>query len=327
MTVRTSNPRPAAGTQVPHLLAVGAMALIGTSVVASSLLPHYPYAGGQALRYGVAAAILLPLAARRGPRVRVTRGDLVRLALLAATGMVGFNLAILAALRTAEPAVPGVFIAASPIVFALVAAVRGRSSGGRRRPVAAAALVVAGAAVVQGFGHSDLGGLGWSLLALVGEVAFSAQAAPLLPRLGAIRVAGYGCALAAVEALAVGVGVDGAGVVRVPTGVEAAGLLWLALPVTVLAFLAWYTALGRLGAARATLYSGVTPLVAAALAPLLGTGRFGPGQLAGAALVAAGLVVGLAGPAVFGRIRVRRPVMLPAARYTASVGERAGRWR
>ncbi|GIL26323.1 DMT family transporter [Actinocatenispora comari] len=326
MTARTST-RRAAGTQAPHLLAAGAMALIGTSVVASSLLSHYPYAGGQALRYGVAAVILLPLAAWRGPRVAVTAGDLVRLALLAATGMVGFNLAILAALRTAEPAVPGVFIAASPIVFALVAAVRGGSAGARRRPVVAAALVVAGAAVVQGFGDSDLAGLGWSVLALVGEVAFSAQAAPLLPRLGAIRVAGYGCALAAVEALAVGVAMDGAGVVRVPTGVEAAGLLWLALPVTVLAFLAWYTALGRLGAARATLYSGITPLVAAALAPLLGTGRLGPGQLAGAVLVAIGLLVGLAGPGALDRVRVRRPVMLPAARCdTASVGERA-RWR
>jgi drug/metabolite transporter (DMT)-like permease len=313
---------------MPHLLAAGGMALIGTSVVASSLLSHYPHAGGQALRYGLAAAILLPLAGRHGPRVAVTAGDLVRLALLAATGMVGFNLAVLAALRTAEPAVPGVFIAASPMVFALVAAVRGRSAGGGWRSVVAAALVVAGAAVVQGFGDSDLTGLGWSLLALVGEVSFSAQAAPLLPRLGPVRVAGYGCALAAVEALVAGVALDGAEVLRVPTVAEAGGLLWLAVPVTVLAFLAWYVALGRLAVARATLYTGLIPLVAAALAPLLGTGRLGPGQLTGAALVAIGLFVGMGGSGVLARFRVRRPAMLPAARYeVTSAGERANRWR
>ncbi|GAA4211258.1 DMT family transporter [Actinocatenispora rupis] len=269
------------------------MALIGTAVAASSLLTTFPYAGGQALRYGVAAAILLPLARRAAPGTRRPgAGDLVRLALLAATGMVGFNLAILAALRTAEPAVPGVLVACSPVVFALAGPLLARTRPGAR-PVAAAVLVVAGAAVVQGLGRSDAAGLGYSLLALLGEVAFSAQAAPLLPRLGARRVAGYGCAFAAVEALLVGLVTDGAGVLRVPTPVEAAGLAWLALPVTVLAFLGWYTALPRLGAARATLYSGLTPLVAAALAPLLGTGRLGPGQAVGALLVAAGLVLGL----------------------------------
>ncbi|HEY3501451.1 MAG TPA: DMT family transporter [Actinocatenispora sp.] len=275
----------------PHVLAAAGMALIGTAVAASSLLTDYPYAGGQALRYGVAAAILLPLA-RRGARARCRPSDLVRLALLAATGMVGFNLAILAALRSAEPAVPGVLVACCPLVFALAGPLRSRTRPGVR-PMVAAVLVVAGAVVVQGLGRSDTPGLGYSLLALAGDVAFSAQAASLLPRLGARRVAGYGCAFAAAEALLLGLVTDGAGVVRMPTPVEAAGLAWLALPVTVLAFLAWYTALPRLGAARATLYCGLTPLVAAVLAPALGTGRLGAGQAAGAVLVAAGLCVGL----------------------------------
>lgn len=276
------------------LLCTAAMMLVGSSFPASSLLVHFPYAGGQAIRYAVAAAILLPLAFQRGalPPRQVKPREWGLLALLAATGLVGFNFAVLAALRTAEPAVLGVIVGCVPLLLAVIAPL---TSGKRPsvRMLAAAGIVVAGAAVVQGFGRSDLAGLGFSLLALAGEAAFSLLAVPLLPRLGAIGTSGYCTAIAAVEAYAVALVVDGFPGVRVPTLVEFLALLWITLFVTVVAFICWYSGLVRIGAAYAGLFAGVLPLTTALVAPLVGTGTFGVWQLVGGLAVAAGLAVGL----------------------------------
>ncbi|MYS43287.1 EamA family transporter, partial [Streptomyces sp. SID5998] len=104
------------------LLAALACVLVGGSFTANSVLGHYPYAGGQFLRYGLACLLLLPLAGRdAGRRLRgLGPRRWGRLALLAAVGMVGFNLAVLAAERSAEPAVPGVFVGCAPVAVAVL---------------------------------------------------------------------------------------------------------------------------------------------------------------------------------------------------------------
>lgn len=108
------------------LLAAFACILVGASFTANSVLGDYPYAGGQALRYGLAGLLLLPLLRRGGaPPPTATLRTLsgrqwARLGLLSAVGMVGFNLAVLTAERSAEPAVPGVFVGCAPIVVAVL---------------------------------------------------------------------------------------------------------------------------------------------------------------------------------------------------------------
>nr|WP_179816125.1 DMT family transporter [Allostreptomyces psammosilenae] len=281
------------------VLAATATLIVGLSFVANSLLAHYPYLGGQAVRYAVAAVLLSLLVRRAGPgrvpRVRLGARRWLRLALLAATGMVGFNVAILAAERTAEPAVPGVVVGCAPLVIAVVAPLLER-----RRPsprlVGAAALVVAGAAVVQGFGRTDAAGFGYSLLALAGEVAFALVAVPLLPPLGPLRLSALACWLAAAEAAVLGVLVDGAAVLRLPTGVETAALAWQAVVVTVVGFVFWYAGVQRIGAERAGLFSGLIPVSAVLAAPLVGTGTLGPAQVVGGVLVALGVCAGASAP-------------------------------
>jgi drug/metabolite transporter (DMT)-like permease len=71
--------------------------------------------------------------------------------------------------------------------------------------------------------------------------------------------------------------------------------LHLAAVVTALAFLMWYAAVGRLGAGRAGLFTGVVPVSAAALGVALGGTPPGPLVWAGTAVVAAGVVLGLGG--------------------------------
>ncbi len=86
--------------------------------------------------------------------------------------------------------------------------------------------------------------------------------------------------------------VDGAGWLRLPDGVEAAALLWQAVVVTVVGFVCWYLGMQRIGAERATLFSGLIPVAAACTAPLVGTGPYGLVQAAGSTLVGLGVALG-----------------------------------
>lgn len=275
------------------LLAALACVLVGGSFTANSLLGAYPYAGGQFLRYGFACLLLLPLV---GPgaaaRLRaLTPRQWARLALLAAVGMVGFNLAVLAAERTAEPAVPGVFVGCAPVVVAvLVPLLEGR--GPQRVVLSGASLVVAGACTVQGWGRTDGTGIAFSVCALAGEVGFAVLAVPVLRPLGPRLLSATVCGVAAVESAVAGSVLDGGSWLRRPDATETAALLWQAAIVTVVGFVCWYMGMQRIGAERATLFSGLIPVAAACTAPLVGTGSYGVPQAVGSALVGAGVALG-----------------------------------
>ncbi|MFF3557585.1 DMT family transporter [Streptomyces tsukubensis] len=285
------------------LLVTFAYSLVGASFTANSVLGDYPYAGGQAIRYGLAFLLLLPLLGGRSalaPVRTLTARQWVRIGLVAGIGMVGFNLAVLAAERTAEPAVPGVFVGCAPVVVAVLVPLM--NSRRPTKPVLYGALLVAaGAFTVQGWGRTDTAGILWSVAALVGEVGFAVLAAPVLKPLGPRLLTACICAVAAVESLVIGAVVDGAGLVRVPTQTETLALLWQAAAVTVIGFVAWYMGVQRIGTERATLFTGMIPVAAALTAPLVGAGSFGAAQAAGGVLVGAGAALGS------GVVALRRP--------------------
>jgi len=275
------------------LLAALACVLVGASFTANSVLGNYPYAGGQFLRYGLACLLLLPLLGRGGtaPLRRLTGRQWGRLALLAAVGMVGFNLVVLAAERSAEPAVPGVFVGCAPVVVAVVVPLlAGRRP--QRAVLYGALLVAAGAFTVQGWGRTDAAGLLFSVGALFGEVGFAVLAVPVLRPLGPKLLSCTVCGIAALESAAAGAVLDGSGMLPVPDATEATALLWQAAVVTVVGFVCWYIGMQRIGAERATLFSGLIPVAAACTAPLVGTGTYGAAQAAGSALVGAGVALG-----------------------------------
>ncbi|CAM5280179.1 EamA family transporter OS=Streptomyces tendae OX=1932 GN=GUR47_22605 PE=4 SV=1 [Streptomyces tendae] len=275
------------------LLAALACVLVGGSFTVNSLLGDYPYAGGQFLRYGLAFLLLLPLA---GPGAATRLRALgthrwLRLALLAAVGMVGFNLAVLAAERTAEPAVPGVFVGCAPVVVAVVLPLLDRRRP-QRTVLYGALFVAVGAFTVQGWGRTDAAGIAFSVCALAGEVGFAVLAVPVLRPLGPRLLSTVVCGIAAAESALAGVLADGAGWLRPPDATEAGALLWQAVVVTVVGFVCWYMGMQRIGAERATLYSGLIPVAAACTAPLVGTGSYGAAQAVGSVLVFAGVATG-----------------------------------
>jgi len=187
--------------------------------------------------------------------------------------------------------------------------IAGPVAAGRRPPrrvLAAAGIVTAGAALSQ---LGSTAGAGWSLPglllsagALAGVAGTSLLAAPLLPRLGALAVTTYASGLAAVQLLAAAVLArlaGGAPVLRPLTGTELAALLYLAVAVTAVVFLAWFSAVARLGAERTGLFNGLVPIASLIAVAVIGTGAVTGMQLAGALGVLAGVTLGLtqrAGP-------------------------------
>ncbi|GHH59806.1 hypothetical protein GCM10018781_03670 [Kitasatospora indigofera] len=285
---------PLSYTGAGTLRAATAMTVLGCSTGATAGLTGYPLHGGQTLRYLLAAAVLLPLARRGGPlRPRLTGAELARLALLAAAGLFAFNVLLVQALRHSDPAAVGSVIGCTPLLLAVLGPLLAR-----RRPqvrlLAAAGVVVAGAAVTQGAGPGDLPGFLYALGTLACEAAFSLLAVGLLPRLGPVRVSAYTTAFAVPLFGLTGLVLDGDRMVRMPTPGEAAALLYLSLVLTVLAFLLWYGALGRLGPERAGLFAGLVPVTAALSGAALGTGGLHPAELLGSGLVGLGVCAGLA---------------------------------
>jgi drug/metabolite transporter (DMT)-like permease len=296
-----------------HLLrgslgAASAMFLVGTLAAVSSVINHYPLYGGQALRYAIAAAILFAVARAKGlGLVRPTAREGLLLLALTATGLVLFNVCVVQATRHASPTLVGTTVGTVPVVLALVGPLlaRSRPSG---RILVAAAVVVAGATITTGLGKGGLTGLLYAVGALACEACFSLLAIPLLPKLGPVRVSAYTQAVAVPSLLVAGILADGGGILRTPTAAEAAGLLYLGTVVSAGAFFLWYDALPRLGADRAGLFAGLVPVGAIVTTVVLGLGTPTATDLAGAALVVAGLTVGLV-PCRRGR---PTPAMTPA---------------
>jgi drug/metabolite transporter (DMT)-like permease len=273
--------------------ALVSMCCVGSLTAVSATIGDYPFYGGQAVRYGLAALILLMVARlRRTPMPRLEARELGLLTGLAATGLVGFNLCLVEGAKHASPSTIGTVVGATPVVLALVGPLQQR-----RRPspriLIAALVVTAGAALANGLGGGTLTGLLYALGALGGEACFALLAVLLLPRFGPILVSAYSAAIATPMLLAVGLLTDGTHLLRVPTAAEAAAYAYITFVITVGAFILWFGSLATLGAERGGLFTGVIPIATVLAAMLLGLGLPTAADCIGAALVATGVGIGL----------------------------------
>lgn len=184
--------------------------------------------------------------------------------------------------------------------------INGRLLLGRRaapRTLVAAALGVAGIVVlfwpeVSRFDLADDGSLGL-LLALTGTLCFSlgniASARAQMLGLPVLSCNAWGMAYGALAMYAVALA-GGAPFVFDPALTYGAGLLYLALCGSVLAFGAYLTLLGRIGADRAAYATVLFPLVALAISTVVEDYAWTPTALAGVALVLAGNLLVLLRP-------------------------------
>lgn len=291
MTVRAPSIVAPTSAHTGFLLAGGSSAAVGSSVAALSLLTTYPYLQGQAVRYLVGAAILLLLGRGRIPPLRWR--EVPQLLTLAATGMAGFNVLILLALRHTEPSVVGSVLGGVPLVLALAGPLLARRLPSWR-VVTGAVMIVAGTVAVQWTQpDASLVGLVLAVAAMLCEVGFTVLALPLLARLRPIGVATYGSAAAALLLFVAAAVTDAGSVLVTPAPVEAAALLYLAAIVTAAAFFMWYLSLDRIPVELAGLFAGMIPVVALLTSVAVVAETLTAGKLAGVLTVAAGIVLGV----------------------------------
>ena len=297
------------------VLAVVAQILVGSSVAVLGALRDFPLYLGQGLRYGLAllmiAGVLWAFPGRfdvppenpppDGSKPRLRPSDGVRLVGMALTGMVGFNLFVVAAERRADPALVGVIVGGAPIMLALLTPLLGRRMPSSRL-VLAGVVVTVGVAIAQGLGGGSISGVLLSVGALAGEVSFALLSVQLSRRIGAMRVSIFACGTAV--ALCV-VGTVLTEAPRLPTTPELLALAWMAAGATALAYVCWFGSLALLGPERFGLFTGLVPFSAVAVTALIGTGSPTWAHVLGALAVGAGLVLGLT---------ERRPAVAPAGR-------------
>jgi drug/metabolite transporter (DMT)-like permease len=271
----------------------GAMICVGGSVAVSAVLAGTPFFTAQAIRYAVACLLLVAFARVTGRRLVRPRGtEWLWLSGVALAGLVVFNVALVQGSRHAEPAVLGVAVACVPAVLAVLGPLL---EGSRPRPavVTAALVVTCGAALVQGVGRTDAAGIAWAVVVFACEAGFTLLAVPVLRRHGPWGVSIHTTWLAAVVFAGIGVAREGPAAVAHLSRPDWLAVGYLAVAVTAVAFVLWYSSVGRLGASRAGLLTGVAPVAAAMSGVLLGGPAPRPLVWAGIAVVAAGLSLGL----------------------------------
>lgn len=272
--------------------AVG-MVFVGSSVGVSRTLTAAPLFTAQAIRYLAASLILLALARRLGVRLTWPRGrEWLWLGGIAATGLVLFNVAIVRGVSHAEPAMIAVAVACVPVLLGVLGPLL-QGQPPRRRILAAAAIVTGGAVLVEGAGRADAEGIAWAALALACEASFTLLAVPVLPRHGAWGVSVHSVWLGAAMFAAGSLATEGPRAAARLTPADLAAIGYLAVLVTVVAFLLWYSTVAALGPGRVGLLTGIAPVSAALTGIATGSRPPTPLMWTGMAVVVAGLVAGL----------------------------------
>ena len=240
------------------------------------------------VRYGFAAAIFLAVAGS----LHIARRDWW-LVVLAAVLLLLNQISFVYALERTTAATVGLILGSLPIFAGLI----GLAVGLERLPGRfwlAATVSFAGVALVAvGSGDDLSGSLGGDLLGVATAAtwaAYSVAIAPLMARYSPLRISAVVLTLTWVGLLAVGFGQTNDQDFDLGWKVWALFAFAVVGPLVVTNVL-WYTALHRVGPSRATLAANLQPFVAAVFAVILLSERISFVQVAGGALIAAGIVL------------------------------------
>ena len=296
-----------------------AMTLVGGSVGVSRTLTGAPLFAAQAIRYAAAAGILFAVArSARIPILRPRGREWLWLSGIAAAGLVLFNVAIVRGVAHAEPAVIAVAVACVPVLLGVAGPLAEHQAPGRRM-LLAALVVTGGSVLVAGAGRTDALGVAWAAVALLCESAFTLLAVPVLPRHGAWGVSVHSAWIGTLMLVVLSGVTEGPGAAGRLTAADWAAMGYLAIMVTAVAFVLWYSAVTALGAGPAGLLAGIAPVSAAVTGILTGSQAPRPLVWLGILVVICGLAAGLRTPPERTG-RTARPTRAPAAQAQAQAG-------
>ena len=225
---------------------------------------------------------------------RFTAADWVRLAWLGGVGHFGYQVLFIGGLDRTSVANSSLIIAASPVVIALASAVVRHERVGRLH-WAGALLSMAGIWVVAGRG-AVLGGRGFTgdlmmFAAVLCWATYTIGAEPLMVRHSPVGVTGLSLVFGTLLYVPLTFGrildVQWSQV----SGAVVAALVYAAVFAMCVAYTIWYTAVRAIGSSRTSVYSNLIPIVAMLTAALFLGERIGLRQIAGAALVLAGVAL------------------------------------
>jgi drug/metabolite transporter (DMT)-like permease len=263
--------------------------------------PEIPF---NALRLLLASAVFLTAIAI-GRRPALARADWGQLVLLGLIGHFLYQLCFLAGIARTSVANSALIFGCTPVAVAVMSSIAGHERLTWPRWTGAA---LSFAGIVAVVGH----GAGWSRATIVGDglmlvgmlcwSLYSVAAQPLLERHSPLAVTGLsmaiGTAFYLVVAAAPMLGTNWSGISTTSwLLMTASSLLALAA-----AYMIWSTGVQRIGSARTSVYSNLTPVVAMAIGALLLGERVGGWQLLGAALILTGLAVARMRPTISARV-------------------------
>ncbi|HEY3734844.1 MAG TPA: EamA family transporter [Streptosporangiaceae bacterium] len=163
----------------------------------------------------------------------------------------------------------------------------------RGQIVLAAVIVTAGSVLVEGAAGTNLTGIVWAAVALLCESAFTLLAVPVLPRHGAWGVSLHSAWLGSLMLIVMSMAVEGPAAAARLTAADWAAIGYLAVMVTALAFVLWYSTVAAIGPDLAGLLTGIAPIAATVTG--IAAGSRVPGALVwlGMLVVIGGLAAGL----------------------------------
>lgn len=247
-----------------------------------------------AVRFGAGSLLFAGIAYGRERSLRVTRRDAFILVVLAGLSMYVNQISFSTASKLTTASTLALLFGTLPIFVGLMAWRLGTERAGVRH-WAAAGVSFAGVALVAGGAggglSGDLGGILLGLLAPITWAFYSVIGAPLMRRYSAYRIS----ALVGLGALLPLVATAGPQLADTDWGAIPA-LAWAALAYSmgvslVLSNILWFSAIDRVGANRASLYANLQPFLGALFAVLVLSESLGALQIAGGAVIAAGIVL------------------------------------
>ena len=241
---------------------------------------------------GVLIVVFLILTGRRWPAGRAAWARIAAVGALAAAYQSCYFIAVS---LTSVALATLVTIGTAPVIVLGVQRVAGHRTG--RRAPAAACLALAGLALLVGLpsGFSQtavLASAGLAVLAAAGFAAITLTGARPVPGLDDLTVTGFGFSIGGLALMPVAAALGG---LHFRTGPEAIGLLIaLGTGPTAVAYTLYFRGLRTAAASTGALLTLLEPLTGAILAALILGQRLSPAGIAGAAVLAAAVIITVA---------------------------------
>lgn len=257
-------------------------------------LRDFPEVSFNAMRLVLAAAVFLIAILRLERQPTLTRRDWATLVGLALVGTVLYQLFFLAGIARTSVANSALMFGCTPVAVAIMTSIAGHERLTVAR-WAGAALSLAGIYALVGH-RAELSAATFigDLLVFCGMLCwslYSVAAQPLLKRHAPLVVTGWAMVIGAVLY----------GVVAIPALIQTdwgriSALSWVLMTASsllalALSYMIWYTAVQRIGSARTSVYSNLTPIVAMIVAAVWLGERISGQQLLGAGLILSGIAV------------------------------------